>query len=268
MSFSSKTLRWLAALGIAVAAASAAASLSYSFGRSGQPSPRARAALPPVILWAWERPEDLRTLDARETGVAFLACTVFLSGDTVALRPRLQPLRVSPGTPLIAVVRIESRLGAPATLSAAQRAQAVRAIAAAGREPGISALQVDFDATSSERAFYRELLEDLRARLPAKTALSITALASWCMGDDWIAGLPVDDAVPMLFRMGADRARILDYLEEGRDFRPPVCKQSLGISTDEPLTHLPSGRRLYIFRPRAWTPAAVKETLEGAQRWK
>lgn len=263
MSFSSRTLRWLAALGLAVVAAS----FSYSSGHFGQPSLSARTALPQVILWAWERPEDLRTLDAHRIGVAFLACTVFLSGDTVALRPRLQPLRVPPGTPLVAVVRIESRLGAPATLSAAQRAQTVRAIAKAGREPGIGALQVDFDATASERAFYRGLLEDLRAQLPATTALSITALASWCMGDDWIAGLPVDDAVPMLFRMGADRARILDYLAEGRDFRPPVCRQSLGISTDEPLAHLPAGRRLYIFRPRAWTPAAVKETLEGAQRW-
>src|ERR1700680_2061942 len=268
MSFASRTLHWLVVLCLAVVAASAAASLSYSFEHSARAYQHSQNALPNVILWAWERPEDLRKLDAHRIGVAFLASTVFLSGDTVALRPRLQPLRVPPGTPLVAVVRIESRLGAPATLSAAQRAQTVRAITGAGREPGIGALQVDFDATSSERAFYRELLEDLRAQLPARTALSITALASWCMGDDWIAGLPVDDAVPMLFRMGADRQRILDYLAEGRDFRPPVCRQSLGISTDEPLAHLPAGRRLYIFRPRAWTPAAVKETLEGTQRWK
>ena len=32
--------------------------------------------------------------------------------------------------------------------------------------------------------------------------LTITALASWCDGDDWIDGLPVADASPMLFRMG------------------------------------------------------------------
>ena len=44
------------------------------FGRS--PARR----LPAVVLWAWERPEDLRFLAGREAGVAFLAATVRFSG--------------------------------------------------------------------------------------------------------------------------------------------------------------------------------------------
>ena len=51
------------------------------------------------------------------------------------------------------------------------------------------AIQIDFDATKSERSFYRELITDLRQRLPANVHLSITALASWCMDDDWLSDL-------------------------------------------------------------------------------
>jgi hypothetical protein len=40
-----------------------------------------------------------------------------------------------------------------------------------------------------------------------------TALASWCEADGWISGLPVAEAVPMLFRMGPD------HYFPGGDFR-------------------------------------------------
>ncbi|HKD63178.1 MAG TPA: hypothetical protein VKB40_04015 [Candidatus Acidoferrales bacterium] len=56
-------------------------------------------ALPPVTLWVWERPEDLSPIDPKTIGVAFLARTVFLTGDTISFRPRLQPLRLASGTP-------------------------------------------------------------------------------------------------------------------------------------------------------------------------
>lgn len=45
-------------------------------------------ALPPVTLWVWERPEDLSPIDPKTIGVAFLARTVFLTGDTISFRPR------------------------------------------------------------------------------------------------------------------------------------------------------------------------------------
>ena len=48
--------------------------------------------LPRVILWAWERPEDLRFINPQEIGVAFLAETIILRGDRAIIRPRLQPL--------------------------------------------------------------------------------------------------------------------------------------------------------------------------------
>src|SRR5207245_3835544 len=76
------------------------------------------------------------------------------------------------------------------------------AIARTAALPRVAGVQVDFDATASQRAFYRELLERLRARLAPGTPISITALASWCVGDHWLGDLPIDEAVPLRFRMG------------------------------------------------------------------
>src|SRR5438477_9643979 len=64
---------------------------------------------PPIVLWAWERPEDLRGLDSKRFAVAFLAQTLVLKGDDVILNPRHQSLQVLPGTKLMAVTRIESQ---------------------------------------------------------------------------------------------------------------------------------------------------------------
>ena len=210
---------------------------------------------PDKILWAWERPEDLEFLDARQFAVAFLAQTLVLKDDDVVFQPRLQPLRVTPETRLIAVTRIESRkiTGAPATLSAAQRAKLVDLISRTLNLGNVSAIQVDFDAATSEREFYRLLLADLRQKFPDNVPLSITALASFCIGDRWLSDLNVDEAVPMIFRMGADSRSIKTSLENGNDFREPICRRSYGIALDEPLEmNFDSSRRLYFFNVRPW----------------
>lgn len=221
-----------------------------------QPEP-SLSTLPPVIVWAWERPEKLDFIDTDRVGVAYLAKTLRLDGDAVISRPRLQPLQLAPDTRLIAVVRIESdRRNAP-TLSYAQRQKAVTEIANLSVLSNISVVQIDFDAAVSERPFYTDLLNELRRQLPSSTALSITALASWCAGDQWLADLPIDEAVPMLFRMGADRKRF----QSAPRFEPPICANSAGVSTDEPITR-PNVDRLYIFSPDPWSRDALDRALE------
>jgi len=207
--------------------------------------------LPRFVLWAWERPEDLRFINPQNTAVAFLANTIQLRGDTVVVRPRLQSLRAPDQAHLVAVVRIEAEPNA--ALSRRQIEQTAAAIAKAASLPRVMAAQLDFDATRSQRDFYRALLVDLRRRLGSAVPISITALASWCIGDDWISSLPINEAVPMLFRMGAGRNEVVGLLTSGRDFRVPVCQGSLGVSTDERWASLPSGRRLYVFNDHSWT---------------
>lgn len=215
---------------------------------------------PKVILWAWERPEDLQFLDPERFGVAFLAQTLELQGDEVVFRPRRQPLKVGPEIKLIAVTRIESRktTGKSASLSADQRAQLVSLVVRTLELKNVSAIQIDFDAVRSERTFYRELLQDLRQQLPDNVPLSMTALASFCIGDPWIKDLPVDEAVPMIFRMGADNNSIRSLLASGKDFRDPLCRRSYGVAADEPVAmNFDSTRRLYVFNVRSWTEKDV-----------
>ncbi len=204
--------------------------------------------LPRRTFWAWERPEDLHSIDPSTTAVAWLDQTILL-GPEVLSQPRRQPLTYPSGATLIAVVRIEALPSAK--LDEAAERQAVDLLLNSAHRPGIAALQVDFDATRSQRGFYADLLAGLRRQMPAGLPLSITALASWCSHDDWIAGLPVDEAVPMLFRMEPDRRRAPPDLPQFQ-IREPLCKGSVGISTHEPWPSDLAGKRIYVFADRGW----------------
>jgi hypothetical protein len=227
------------------------------------PHPGRMEKFPSTVLWAWERPEYLRFIDVHSVGVAFLAGTVWLHGDETTVRPRLQPLLMPPKTAKIAVVRIETTTP---SLSHEQRNAALAEIVKVAHLPEVAGIQIDFDATASQRSFYHDLLIDLRSKLP-DFPISITALASWCEEEKWIESLPVDEAVPMLFRMGIGNRNIHAQIDTRRDFRAPICRSSLGISTDEPWSSLPGGRRVYGFDPQPWTPDAVRNTIAGVHKW-
>jgi hypothetical protein len=215
-----------------------------------------------LVLWAWERPEDLSFVDPQRVEIAYLAATLTLRGSRVIMRPRLQPLLIPPAMRPIAVARIESDPTEPPLLTTEQNGALANEITKIATRPNISAIQIDFDARVSERDFYRALLADLRARLPRPLKLSMTALASWCLFDNWIDELPVDEATPMVFRMGADQESVRTRLNAGADFRARLCQNSVGISLDEPLPHRLKGRTLYIFNPQPWTKSAVARAIE------
>lgn len=205
---------------------------------------------PRIVLWTWERNEDLSMVDPHTTSLAVLARSIELRHSGWIVRPRLNRLIAPPGIETIAVVRIDSDPGyvAPET----ERPRIAREVAAA-LPRGIRTLQVDYDARLSERAFYRDLLTRVRRELPPHSRLTITALASWCLDDDWIRDLPIDEAVPMLFEMGRGHRTVTAQLARGRDFKLPVCRQSLGLSVNEALPVAPRGRTLYFFSARPWS---------------
>ena len=212
---------------------------------------------PRLMLWAWERPEDFHYLDPSRAGVAYLARTISWRDGQVASQPRLQPLDVPPRTVLMTVIRLESA-GQPLPDAAAVVAEILKD----ANDPRSRALELDFDARVSERDWYRDLVRRVRSGLYPSKELTITALASWCLGDTWIREMPVADAVPMLFRMGASQPH------EVGDFRIPVCRASLGVSTDELPYAVPHGRRLFVFNPHAWTEQDYRGALELARRWR
>ena len=109
-------------------------------------------------------------------------------------------------------------------------------------------------------------LQELRAQLPDNVPLSMTALASFCIGDRWLDDLPVDEAVPMIFRMGADDKPIKNMLANGKDFGEPLCRRSYGIAVDEPLEmKFQPQRRVYVFNNRSWTKPDVDSLHQRIQ---
>jgi hypothetical protein len=254
-----------------------------AFGCGSKPNnqvdPRLDAEMPKNILWAWERPEDLRFIDPNEYGVAFLAQTIFLENDRVIPKPRRQPLDVPPGTYVIAVTRIETKkeMSGRPTLNEEMLSAIVGLIRNTVELPNVRGIQVDFDAVVSEREFYRKMMKTLsdelkdhdaeprssnddpathNSQLTTHHSFTMTALASWCAGDTWFNDFPVDEAVPMVFVMGADQESIRNFLRRGNDWREPLCRGSYGISIDEPkLEGLKPNRRMYYFKNSPWVPA-------------
>ncbi len=212
--------------------------------------------LPPTMLWAWERREDLRWLPAN-VGVAYVATSIELEGSTARAVPRATALHLRPDTVAVPVVHVDASWRNPPVLGAAQQAAVVNQVLAAAARHGDTGqarvVQLDFEVRRSQRAFLRAVVQDIRRQLRADTALSVTALASWCAGDYWLHDLPADEIVPMAFRMGQDDARLRAQLNQDGGFTRPRCQSALGTATDEPavLAHAP---RRYHFSPTAWTP--------------
>lgn len=219
--------------------------------------------LPPVMLWAWEVPEDLTFLDTTRAGVAFLAEEILIRDDQLFVRRRQQPLHLRTGTKTIPVIRIETNgdpivlangevdKGAPLdSTTCSEAARSIVMIVHAFRSQNV---QIDYDARVSERTWYRQLLDRLRSDLPKNTHISITALASWCIEGKWVDSLTVDEAVPMLFRMGVAQGEVTDFLRSGKSFRSSRAEGVVGISTDEAPRILPAHERVYIFNPKPWT---------------
>ena len=194
--------------------------------------------------------------------MAFLAQTIIIGGTAVRVEPRRQPLYVPASTTLVAVTRIEHQPVAGPLPDDAGRRTIVDAIAHAAKWPQVAATQIDYDAAVSERAFYAQILVDLRQRLGSRMPLSITALASWCAGDRWLEALPVDEVVPMLFRMGPINEPYA-AIGASADSAAFACRGAVGVSLDEPLPLQPGDRRVYVFNPASWTSGTVAQAREA-----
>ncbi len=208
-----------------------------------------------LVLWAWERPEDLRFLAPDEAEIALLVNRIVLRESRVEAHPRAQPLQALSGITVTPVVRIEA---VKPTLDAAQLEELLETIRRSTLDSRFQGLQIDFDAAQSQHAFYRELLDRLR---PDYDPLSMTALVSWCAEPSWLDGLPVNEIVPMLFRMGPGADVWIERLERDQSFAFAGCNGSLGTATDEPLRWQPASERLYLFHPRPWSQQAFAEAV-------
>jgi hypothetical protein len=244
------------------------AALLVMLGLSGAPARPDRLGLPALMLWSWDRADDLRFIDPADTGVAYLAASIHLGADGIpAVVPRRNSLLLPAGTATLPVIHIALDRAQSPGLDDTVRRRLVSAIIEL-RPASASALQIDFEATQSQQRFLAATVQALHEKLP-DTRLSMTALSAWCLYESWLDALPVDEVVPMLFRLGPDRMRIAAHFSAGGDFRNASCRGSFGIATDE-TRHTGfeapslSGRRVYIFAPKRWaaaTYATIRQEL-------
>ena len=130
--------------------------------------PQARGH-PTLIVWAWERPEDL-TFAGSDVTVAVLAGTVTLSGQNVLARPRLQPAKTLPAQRIAGVVHVEIDRTQSLPWTDPQRARAAAAVLALLRDPRFAEVQIDFEVRASQRTVLLDLVHDVRAGLPTRPA--------------------------------------------------------------------------------------------------
>ncbi len=227
-------------------------------------SSREASQPPKYNLWAWERAEDFSWLkNRRDIGVAFLAQTIDVKGFDVKVMKRIQPIEIPEGVFVTAVTRIETGRGSQkAEFAEAEIENIAKQIAATAMEKNVRAVQIDFDAVETERNAYVQLLRKTKEFLPPTMPFSITAIASWCSGDAWFGAIPVDDVVPMVFDMGLDDKNIRRYLAEGKDWKPPLCRNSYGVANYDSIERNSiKDRRLYFFNNRSWKQNDLKFVL-------
>jgi len=223
----------------------------------------ALARLPAQMLWAWERPEDLRWLPP-EIGVAYVASTVLLRGEDVLVHPRSWPLLLPGGAITVPVLHVDASWRTPPALSERQTTRITEELLRLARRSRHQVVQLDFEVRSSQRAFLASTIAAIRTRLDPNIALSVTALASWCLDDYWMQDSDADEIVPMAFRMGRDQHALRQRLLQQRGFTRARCGDAIGLHSDEPMIAVGAGRH-YFFSPRPWT-AAGWQALRDAPR--
>jgi hypothetical protein len=227
---------WLGALCLACASCGPVASKAVQPGK------------PELVLWAWDRAEDLTFLRPGEAKVAAWVRTLRFHDGQYSFRDRQLPLQLPPGLEPIRVIRMESDgTGLPKYEDFLH--QVIDYWPMPNRKR-LGPVQLDFDARESEREWYRGLLVKMAAEgHPA----SITALASWCLDRPWFASdrASLSEVVPMLYDMGPRQNELYSRLYRQKDLAP-ACRGTIGVATDQIPQWLPPAKTIYVFHHKRW----------------
>lgn len=233
-----------------------------------------------VSVWAWQQDEDMSFIDSNQASISYFAGMIYVRGPNVSFRPRTQKLKLPPGAVTVPVFRIETLRQANGGFTNHEIAPepesarfVVKSIVRRLKQlPASNMVQIDFDALSDEREFYKLILKQLRRELPEHTKISVTALASWLLEDRWLVDGDADEIVAMLFSIGADRKNVLDRIRDrGCNSGISACL-ALGVSVSEPQTnkvlfdsHVQKKfDKLYLFNSQPWTKKKYQTILREA----
>jgi hypothetical protein len=207
------------------------------------------------VAWLWD---EARLPVWSTQQAAVLQRHILLSGDKVLTRPRMRRPIMPAATQVTPVLHVEVSTVNPPIDMEASRALIVDAMRDAAAASTSGWVQLDMEARPSQRDFYRSLVRQVRATLPLRVKLSVTALAWWCRSPAWLDGLAADEVVPMFFRMGRDSATMRKLLEQSPATLHASCRAgSAGFSPQEPFVSRITERyrKTYWFDMHAWKRA-------------
>jgi hypothetical protein len=204
------------------------------------------------VAWLWDN-AALPPWSIAEAAV--LQRHILLSGDSATTRQRMVAPHLPGGTRVTPVVHVEVSIIHPPRHIELQAPLILQAMREAAQASTSGWVQLDMEAHPSQRQFYRDLVRQLRAALPADIRLSVTALAWWCRSPAWLDDLAADEVVPMFFRMGRDSDAMRTLLEQSPQSLHARCRTgSAGFSPQEPVAASITERyrKTYWFDRRAW----------------
>ncbi|MCB1049376.1 MAG: hypothetical protein H6510_17340 [Acidobacteria bacterium] len=219
-----------------------------------------KIAPPAHMFWAWEKPEDLYSLPIDKAGIALLVQTLRLSEKGVMALKRRQKIQYPPGVYMLATTRIEVNPGTTPEQLNSLMPTVLNHLRPFLKDPRFNGIQIDFDATVSQRAFYRKLVQAVHMEMPSDLWFSVTCLASWAVSDAWLADFPVDEWVPMYFQMGLDGPTIQRHLKKDKRLR--LSTHSAGLDPNEKVPLPASIDRIYWFQRPTWTEDTVQNCLK------
>jgi hypothetical protein len=220
-----------------------------------------------LVLWAWDTPNDMsflastKSLAGTNLSIAAYVGTITIQGTHFEIKKFNKHLIIPDSVPSFPVIRIESHRGLPDNQILDSLTSAIAAMQNDYPGPNYK-IQIDYDASLSERPFYRALLRSLKAKLKPGTTLSVTALASWCLDDRWLTREDCDEAVAMLFSMGPGQASYFRLLTKshGKLSAGVGLATAVAISASEASTNLrlkntavfDDWKKVYIFDSLPW----------------
>lgn len=226
------------------------------------------SAMPQLIYWAWEAPQDLSSIDPVHAGIAELAASVYIKGKEASYYLRHQPLYAPQTSYRMAVIHIEARARWQPILNHHLAKSLAKHIQIIYQKHSYNALQIDFEVLNAQRAFYHDLILEIRKLMGNELFISITGLACWCTSDGWVGKtkLPVNQVVPMYFSISKElrqRQAFISRFPKSIKRLAPECQSAIGLATfehwDVPLrAQVP----VFVFTQRSWH----KNTINQAQQ--
>ncbi|WP_417904671.1 hypothetical protein [Candidatus Tisiphia endosymbiont of Micropterix aruncella] len=214
---------------------------------------------PNLTLWSWHRSDDLLFID-NNTAIASLIATIYIDLDKIKIMPRTNTLTTAANSFIIPVFRLEMQ--AKGKLNAKSLTDLSNIILSASKPRQL--IQLDFDATYNQRKIYSQLIETL---VKNNRKISITALSSWCMFDNWIDKLSIEYAVPMVYqgrRENQDIRRVKKFFTDNKNWRSKKCQNYIGLMTDDVLT-VPTNFNIFLFNKDKWNKETYYKITKNIQ---